>query len=219
VSVGVRTTYIPSVGPKDAKIMIVGEAGGEDEEYDKEPFTGKSGQFLHRYVDRVGYPRHEIFLSNLSKYRPQNNKFVRLLGTSELQDGLAELSQEIEEVKPNVIVACGAWPMYFLTGCTASKGKAGSGVFSWRGSVVQGSSEHIPAAGGRKVLITLHPAFVVRPTGFGYHPIFYNDLRQLKRESPFPELRYPEYTEYIDPPKYRRTCPRDVSERVAHRGH
>ena len=196
----VNSIYIPSIGPKDAKIMVVGEAGGEDEEYMKEPFVGKAGQFLERYLNRVGYQRPEIFFSNLSKYRPKGNKFFNLLGTSELRDGLAELSEEIEEVKPIIIVACGAWPTYYLTSCTNAKGTPGSGVFSWRGSVVQGSGIHVPAAANHKVLITLHPAFIIRPTGFGYHPVFYNDLRQLKREVASPDLDYPKYTEYIDPP-------------------
>lgn len=196
----IRTKKIPSIGPTNAKVMIVGEAGGEDEEWDGEPFTGVSGQFLHRYLDRVGFSRDEIFLTNLSKYRPNWNNFRLLLGTTELQDGLAELSAEIEEVNPDVIVACGAWPMYYLTGCTGSKGRASTGVFNWRGSVVQGSPEHIPTAGTHKVLITLHPAFIVRPAGFGWHPVFYNDLRQLNREVGSPLLNYPTYTEYIDPP-------------------
>ncbi len=176
--------------------MLVGEAGGEDEEYEKRPFVGKAGQFLERYMGRVGYPRHEIFFTNLSKHRPSWNKFRNLLGTPELEAGLLELRAEIEEVNPNIIVACGAWPMYYLTGCTASKGIPGSGVLSWRGSVVPG----VGPAEGHKVLITLHPAYIIRPTGFGYHPIFYNDLTQIKREVDSPDLQYPEYTEYIDPP-------------------
>jgi uracil-DNA glycosylase family 4 len=196
----VSEAYVPSVGPLDAKIMIIGEAPGADEEAGGEPFIGKSGQFLERYLNRLGFQRRDVRLSNLCHYRPRGNKFELLLGTKELNDGLAELDAEIASMTNlNLIVAVGAWPMYYTTGCTASKGKAGTGIMSWRGSVVPGSGKLVPSCEGKKVLITYHPAFIIRPQGFGFHPIFFNDLRKIKKEHTSPLLEYPKVDYYIDP--------------------
>lgn len=193
----VGDAYVPSVGPLDAKVMIVGEAPGKDEEVAGEPFVGKSGQFLERYLNRCGIKRKEVYLTNVCKFRPKGNKFEQLLGTKELQDGILELEHEIQRMPNlNLITSVGNWPMYYTTGCTAEKGKAGTGITSWRGSVVNGTG---PAL-GKKVLITYHPAFIIRPQGFGNHPIFLNDLRRIKQEWDFPELIYPKFDIYIDPP-------------------
>lgn len=196
----VNDTYVPSVGRDDAKVMLIGESPGSDEEVEGEPFVGKSGQLLTRYLSRIGINRGDVYLTNLCKYRPKQNKFENLLGTTELASGLEELDEEIFRVQPNLIVTLGNWPMYYLTGCTAARGKAGTGITSWRGSVMPGTKDHISSAEGRKVLITFHPSFIVRPTGFGQHPVFLLDLKQIKREKDEPELNYPPYLEFVDPP-------------------
>ena len=197
----VGEAYVPSSGPLTAKILVVGEAPGIDEEREGQPFIGKSGQFLERYLNRIGIQRKQVRFSNLCKYRPSGNKFVNLLGTKELGDGLLELSSEIAEMPNlNLILAVGNWPMYYLTGCTSSKEKPGTGIMNWRGSVVRGVPTHVPAAEDRKVLITFHPAFIVRPQGFGYHPIFFNDLKRIKLEWDHPEINYPKFDALIDPP-------------------
>lgn len=194
----VGDVYVPSVGPDSAKVMIVGEAPGKDEEAAGEPFVGKSGQFLEHYLGRCGIRRRDIKLTNICKYRPKGNKFENLLGSPELEAGVKELEAEILRCKPHLLVGVGAWPMYYLTGCTAPKGKPGTGISAWRGSVVP-----CTLVEGHKVLITYHPAFVVRPQGFGNHPIFLNDLKKIKREAESPDLNYPHYDAYVDPPNLR----------------
>lgn len=195
----VSDIYVPSVGPRNAKIMLVGEAPGGNEEAEGEPFVGPAGQFLERYLNRVGFQRPQVFLTNLCKHRPKGNKFELLLNSPELNLGLAELDQEIKEVQPNLIVALGNWPMYYLTGQTATKGKPGTGIMSWRGSVVPGDGRFVSSAQDRKVLVTYHPAFIIRPTGFGHHPVFFNDLQRIKTEWESPLIRSHEYEEFIDP--------------------
>lgn len=196
----VYSTYVPPTGSLSSKIMFVGEAPGKDEEREGEPFVGMAGQFLMRYLGRVGISRGDGFFTNLSKYRPEANKFKNLLGSPELVEGLRELSEEIERVDPHLIISLGRWPMYYMTGCTAGKGKPGTGIMLWRGSVVEGSPVHVPSAEGRKVLCTLHPSFVMRPGGFWSHPIFFNDLKRIKFESTSKDFNYPKYLEHIDPP-------------------
>src|SRR5690554_4338948 len=114
-------TYVPSEGNEQAKIMLVGEAPGVDEERQRRPFIGASGELLMRYLGRQRIFRHEVFLTNLCKYRPEKNKFQNALDSAELESGLEELKEEIERVQPNVIIALGNWPLYFLTGQCGTK--------------------------------------------------------------------------------------------------
>ena len=187
----VGTTYVPSIGPPDAKIMIVGEAPGADEEVAREPFVGKAGQLLTRFLESVGLMRTEVYLTNLCKHRPQSNKFKNLLETDELKVGLEELASEIKTVNPTVILAAGGWPLYYLTGQHGSK--PGEGILLWRGSVLPNTL--VPD--GPKVLATVHPSFILRT--WSQHPIFHFDLKRLVRNSQFPEIRYPIYHSMINP--------------------
>lgn len=200
----VGSTRVPAEGPKDAKVMFVGEAPGGDEEEHGRPFVGYSGDLARRYLtDRVGlhagsstlrgaeYSR-EVYLTNLCKYRPKKNEFERLIGTPQLKIGLEELAEDIKEVNPVVIVAAGAWPLYFLTGKTNDRGDIGTGIGNWRGSIVP-----CTLVEGYKVLATFHPAFVQR--SFGWHPVFYHDLHRLKTEMEYRDIRYPKYDLLVDP--------------------
>lgn len=196
----IGSTYVPDEGPENAKILCVGEAPGEDEESEGCPFIGKSGQFLERYLGRAGLSREQVFLANLCHYRPAGNKFELLLGSDKLDEGLNELGETINRINPNIIIALGRWPMYYLTGSTAEKGKAGTGITSWRGSIVPAIDNHIPNIAGRKVGITYHPAFVIRPEGFSNHPLFHFDLVRFAEESITPILNHPIYDSLINPP-------------------
>lgn len=192
----IGSTRVPFIGDENADIMLVGEAPGKDEVREGEPFVGKSGNLLTRYIERHNVRRDEVYLANLCKYRPKGNKFYHLLNSTELEIGLAELTEAIEEVDPNVIIALGNWPLYYLTGQTGSTGKKGTGVTNWRGSVLPCS-----LTPGKKVFVTYHPAFIARPTGFKWNPVFHHDLGRAIEQASFPEIRYPNYDVYIDPPK------------------
>lgn len=190
----VYDTYVPPVGPKHTDIMCVGEAPGKQEEKDGEPFVGWSGSLMTDYFrNDCGLSREDIYLTNLARYRPYKNQFKWLLDTPQLEEGLRELSEEIEQVDPTVIVAFGAWPMYFLTGKTNDKGEPGTGILNWRGSVVPSTM-----APGKKVVCSVHPAFLAR--NFKWHPIFKHDLQLATAEGGFPEIRYPDYEVLVDPP-------------------
>ena len=201
----INSRKIPSEGPDDAKIMLVGEAPGKEEEEQGRPFAPREhgrlnvGTLVNRYFsDRLGVPRSSIYFTNIGKYRPHGNKFENYLDTPQLEEGLAELKADIERIRPNVIIAAGAWPLYFLTGeCGTDKAgrktKPGTGILSWRGSVIPCSL--VP---GMKVVAILHPAFVIR--SWGWHPIFLEDLKRVVRESAYPEIRRPQYESFIDPP-------------------
>jgi len=193
----IHDVYIPPVGPDDADIMVVGEAGGKDEEEQKEPFVGKSGNLLDRYGQRNGLRRERMFLTNLCKYRPYGNKFNNLLGSDKLSEGLEELAEEIKRVNPKVIFAAGGWPMYYLTGQCGEKNKKpspGSGILTRRGSVFPCTL----VDDGPKVVCSLHPAYILR--NWKWNPVFNDDLSRLARESVDRDLHYPEYELLVDPP-------------------
>jgi DNA polymerase len=191
--------YVPNVGPSDAKVMVVGEGPGENEEKDRIPFhpEAQAGSLLMEVMQRHAFFRDEVRLSNLVHYRPLANRFVTMLGTKELESGLEELRQEIETIKPNVIVAAGAWPLYYLTGkCGRDHGKPkpGSGIENYRGSILSCTLEGCEEI---KVIPTYHPSFVARNRT--KYPTFDVDWQRIKGDSDFRELRLPERQFIIDP--------------------
>ena len=193
------TRRVPFEGPDKYNIMWVGEAPGREEEKEGKPFVGVSGQLLERYLNRNMLERSDVMLANLCKYRPskQSNDFKLLLGTEELEQGISELKTEIKRANPNVIVALGNWPMYYLTGecgLVNNKKKPGTGIGFYRGSRLFALEEF---GKEQKVYCSYHPAYIKRV--WGYNPIFHLDIGNIVEDSKFPELRYPEYESYIDP--------------------
>ena len=66
--------YVPSVGPRNATVALIGESPGEDEERLREPFVGRAGQILNTILTDAGLKRSECFIGNVSRYRPPGNK-------------------------------------------------------------------------------------------------------------------------------------------------
>src|SRR5271155_441119 len=155
-------------GPIPARIMLVGEAPGYEEEQKGLPFQGASGQELNRMLGEAGITRSECFITNVCRERPANNdinlfipkakkdvraNFVRFRDKQvapQVQAGATLLAKEIQMVRPNVIVALGGTPLWCLTGVT--------GISKWRGSMLYTDSDF----GSVKVIPTLHPAYVLR---------------------------------------------------------
>src|SRR5258706_5757300 len=178
MTINISTKYVPSEGNPERNIWFIGEAPGADEEtgtlYHPKPgpFIGESGSVIFTpCLLRNGLARPDsVFVTNLSHYRPKDNKFTFLLGSTELADGVNEIRELIVKHKPVVVCTLGNWPMYFLTG---KKGKAaGTGILNWRGSILTYSLPHTSpitepyekvvaqtdAIGTIKVIPTIHPA-------------------------------------------------------------
>ena len=178
---------IPPSGPVPARIMIVGEAPGEQEILRREPFVGASGQELNRMLHEAGIMRSECFLTNVCKTRPKNgdvNEWISKLKRQpfpdwtflnglwthpEISSGLTMLLQEVSMVQPNIVIAFGNVALWALTGKL--------GIKSWRGSLLQTSSTF----GSRKVIPCYHPAYVLRD--WSVRQITVQDLRRAQRES------------------------------------
>ncbi len=143
-----------SDGNPAARVMLVGEAPGRDEDIQGKPFVGQSGQLLDRMLAAVGLSRQaqdresSVFITNVIFWRPPGN---RTPTEAETQMCLPFLHRAIELQKPDVIVCLGATPAHRLTGRTDS-------ILQLRGKWVTAS------VSGRNIplLPTLHPAYLLR---------------------------------------------------------
>lgn len=185
-------------GPIPAKLMLVGEAWGKDEDDLGKPFVGYSGQELNRMLHEAGIMRSECFVTNVVNHRPPNNNLKEWIAFTKkafneapkgtyvdwrgwkvkpiVVEGHRQLLAEIEMVQPNVIVAFGNLSLFALTQNTIKMGVKGpSGILKWRGSQLRmEGGDHMP-----KVIPTIHPAAVQREWSF--RATVLNDLRRIKR--------------------------------------
>lgn len=137
-----RTNAVPGVGPVGAELMIVGEGPGADEDEQGEPFVGKAGQLLDKMLTAIGIPRNEVFIANVVKCRPPNNRTPE---PGEMTSCLPYLHEQIELVQPKVILVMGS---------TALQGVLGlSGITRLRGvwKLYRGKTAVMP---------TFHPAYL-----------------------------------------------------------
>lgn len=211
---------VGSRGPKPARIMIVGEAPGFEEEIKGEPFVGASGQELSRQLKEVGLNEDECYFTNVCKYRPENNDMSAWLTDKKtalkkgfgiwrgryahplVMEGALELYNEIKEVKPSVIIGFGNVALFALSG--------NWGVSNWRGSELT----YIDEQSGLIIpfVPTLHPASILR--NWAARPQVIHDLRyRVKRrlDSGFVTPQYtfntaPTFLQVIDWIEHARDC-------------
>ncbi len=121
-----RTNTVPGAGQASAQIMFVGEGPGEQEDLSGEPFVGKSGQLLTRELQKIGIERGDIFITNIVKCRPPQNR-------TPLTDEIAAcndwLSAQIALIDPQFIVPVGGPSLQTLVSKTLRITKARSQVF------------------------------------------------------------------------------------------
>ncbi|HLI75973.1 MAG TPA: uracil-DNA glycosylase [Acidobacteriaceae bacterium] len=131
-------------GDPNARLMFVGEGPGADEDAQGLPFVGKAGQLLNNMIGAMGLKREEVYIANIVKCRPPGNRtpeFVEATTCSQF------LVKQIDIVRPAVIVALGSTAATYLLGVRQS-------LSSLRG--------RWHATRGAKVVITYHPAFLLR---------------------------------------------------------
>lgn len=179
---------VPGKGPKDAKIVFVGEAPGVDEERLGEPFIGASGNLLNDMLAKAGIDRNACYLTNVMKIRPPNNDFGvfyvdrnRIQPTPQLLDGITYLYKEIRSIRPNVICTLGSEALRAVTNRR--------NISSWRGSILSS-----PLG---KVVPTYHPAYILRM--YGDRPVTELDLRRVAREANSPNIVQQQFLFEINP--------------------
>lgn len=101
-----RDRFVPGVGPLSADAMLVGEAPGKQEVNRGEPFVGQAGKQLDRALEAIGYDRGELYITNLVKVRPPENRDPYV---AEIEAWWPVLEAEIERVDPAVLVPLGSF--------------------------------------------------------------------------------------------------------------
>jgi uracil-DNA glycosylase family 4 len=202
--VGNLTPFAHSRGRRDAKIALVGEAWGEQEELLKLPFMGASGQELGRILREVGIDPGQCFYTNVFPLRPPGNNIEALCGSKKevghgythipIRQGkyirteylahLDRLQHELAACGSNLIVPLGNIACWAILRST--------GIGSIRGNTTE--AQLVP---GRKALPTYHPAAVLRD--WSLRVIVKTDLLKAAREAEFPEIRRPERWVLVDP--------------------
>lgn len=103
-----RTLAVPGEGPLDAKIMFIGEAPGFHEDQQGRPFVGAAGQFLEELLASINLTRQQVFIANVIKCRPPNNRDPQ---PDEIEACRPFLEQQIALIKPKIIVTLGRYSM------------------------------------------------------------------------------------------------------------
>jgi uracil-DNA glycosylase len=103
-----RTRTVPGAGNPDAEILFIGEAPGEHEDLQGLPFVGKSGQYLDELLAKNGLSRDAVFIANVVKCRPPNNRDPL---PAEIEACNAYLTRQIEIIDPLVIATLGRYSM------------------------------------------------------------------------------------------------------------
>src|SRR5262249_19061906 len=157
-----RTHAVPGEGESTARVMIIGEGPGRDEDQTGKPFVGASGRFLNHVLEGTGIDRRDVFITNVVKCRPPKNR-------TPLKNEVATctshyLFKQIERIDPALIV---------LLGAVATKTVLGeSRLQAVRGRVIERD--------GRKFFATYHPA--VRFYREDWGQIIHDDFALLKSE-------------------------------------
>ncbi len=100
-----RTNIVFGVGNPQADLMFIGEAPGRDEDLKGEPFVGRAGQLLTKIIGAMGYQRSDVYIANINKCRPPNN---RAPARDEADSCLPFLHGQVAAIRPKVIVCLGS---------------------------------------------------------------------------------------------------------------
>ncbi|OGV18455.1 MAG: hypothetical protein A2X47_09865 [Lentisphaerae bacterium GWF2_38_69] len=106
-----RTNVVFGEGSSHAELMIIGEGPGRDEDEQARPFVGRSGQLLTQMLGAMGFKRDDVFIANIVKCRPPNN---RVPTPEEAKTCLPFLLKQIDIIKPKVLLLLGATPLKYI---------------------------------------------------------------------------------------------------------
>ncbi|MCL5780597.1 MAG: uracil-DNA glycosylase [Firmicutes bacterium] len=140
-----RNKLVFGMGNPGARLMLIGEGPGKDEDEQGLPFVGRAGQLLDRVLAAINLTRQEVYIANIVKCRPPNN---RVPSRAEAVACLPYLYRQIELIKPGIIVLLGNTALQNLIGPEAR-------ITRMRGQWLESRS-------GIKIMPTYHPAAVLR---------------------------------------------------------
>jgi len=139
-----RTNIVVGEGSPKAKLVFVGEAPGEQEDLEARPFVGRSGQLLEKMIEAMGIKRSDVFICNVVKCRPPEN---RNPDPEEIEACSPFLFRQLDALKPEVIVALGKFAAQTLLQTETPISQIRGKFFPYRGA---------------KLIPTFHPAYLLR---------------------------------------------------------
>jgi DNA polymerase len=157
-----RKTIVYGVGSPHADVMFVGEGPGEDEDRTGEPFVGKAGQLLTKIIEAMGLTREQVYIANVVKCRPPNNRTPML---DETEQCYPFLRRQIEIVRPRIIVSLGLSASQTLLQVTIPIGKLRGNFYKF---------------GEARVMPTFHPAYLLRTPGD--KKLVWDDMKKVMAE-------------------------------------
>ena len=156
-----RTNTVFARGNSQAKLMIVGEAPGFYEDQQGLPFVGKAGSLLNKMLQSIGYTESDIYIANVLKCRPPNNRDPK---EDEIEQCSDYLVQQIAAVKPLLILAVGRFAGQFLLNSKIPLGKMRGDIHKYQNT---------------PVLVSYHPAYLLRNPSDKKKT--YQDLQRVKQ--------------------------------------
>ena len=139
-----RNKIVFGDGNPNARLMFVGEGPGADEDAQGLPFVGRAGQLLNNMITAMGLKREQVYIANIVKCRPPQN---RVPEPEEANTCSPFLFQQIDVIRPQVLIALGATAALYLLGVKSSLSALRGRVHSFRGA---------------KLIVTYHPAYLLR---------------------------------------------------------
>jgi DNA polymerase len=157
-----RTNIVFGVGNPSARLVFIGEGPGADEDAQGEPFVGRAGQKLNEMIRAIGLEREDVYIANVVKCRPPDNREPK---PDEIATCSPFLVEQIEAIRPRVIVTLGSPATKTLLGTKAGITRLRGTWHSYRG---------IP------VMPTFHPAYLLRAYTQENRRIVWEDLKAAR---------------------------------------
>jgi len=157
-----RTQIVFGAGSPKAGLLFVGEGPGRDEDLQGEPFVGRAGQLLTRMIEAMGLSRETVYIANIIKCRPPNNRNPE---ADEIANCRPFLERQIAVIAPKIICALGSFAAQTLLETDR------------RISALRGTFHDLK---GVKVLPTFHPAYLLRNPS--QKRVVWEDLQKIMTE-------------------------------------
>ena len=141
-----RTQTVFGVGDQQARLMVIGEAPGADEDRQGEPFVGRAGQLLNAMLEAIGFSREQVYIANIIKCRPPGNRDPHAEEAAACQPFL---HRQIALIQPRLILSVGRISAHNLLGTEETVGRL-------RGRTHRFEPGDIP------LIVTYHPAYLLR---------------------------------------------------------
>jgi uracil-DNA glycosylase family 4 len=170
-----RRNAVPGDGQLSSKIMFIGEAPGKNEDEQGKPFVGAAGMILNQALEKAGIKRADVFITNVVKCRPPNN---RLPENDERSICRQYLDRQISLIAPKIICILGSTAYSSILG--------GKSIIKNRGKIMERN--------GQKYFLTIHPAAAIYNKNL--RSVLNNDFFLLSKE--IKKMEYDKRTSLLD---------------------